>query len=79
MSKSKERAVIEDVIPKRYVRYGEGAKLYSMSENKFQTVAKRANACYKIDRMVLVNCDEFEDYLKQNYKMMTNANAKGGE
>ncbi|MBQ6089868.1 MAG: hypothetical protein IJL07_01155 [Lachnospiraceae bacterium] len=76
MSKPRERAVIEDVITKRYVRYGEGAKLYSMSENKFQIVAKKANACYKIDRMVLVNCDEFEDYLKRTYKIITNTEGR---
>ena len=39
---------------KRLVRYKEGAEMYSMGMNKFQTLAKDAGAILKIDRMVLV-------------------------
>ena len=39
---------------KRLVRYKEGAEMYSMGMNKFQTLAKDAGAILKIDRMVLM-------------------------
>ena len=47
---------------KRLVRYKEGAEMYSM--NKFQTLAKDAGAILKIDRMVLVDLDVFDQYLE---------------
>lgn len=49
---------------KRLVRYKEGAELYSMGMNKFQTLAKDAGAVLKIDRMVLVDLDTFDQYLE---------------
>ena len=49
---------------KRLVRYKEGAEMYSMGMNKFQTLAKDAGAILKIDRMVLVNLDIFDQYLE---------------
>ena len=33
---------------KRFVRYPEGAEMYSMSLSKFQQLAKDAKACYKM-------------------------------
>lgn len=48
---------------KRFVRYKEGAELYSMCQKKFEQMAKDANAVYKLDKLVLVNCDIFEEYL----------------
>lgn len=49
---------------KRFVRYKEGAQLYSMSQSKFERMAKDAEATYKLDKVVLVNCDIFEEYLE---------------
>ena len=49
---------------KRLVRYKEGAEMYSMGMNKFQTLAKDAGAILKIDRMVLVDLDIFDRYLE---------------
>ena len=49
---------------KRLVRYKEGAEMYSMGLTKFQELAKQANAIYKVDKLVLVNCDIFEQYLE---------------
>jgi len=49
---------------KKYVRYDEGAKLYSMGLHTFQQLAKEAGAVYKIKRIVLVNLDIFEEYLE---------------
>ena len=51
-------------IKKRFVRYKEGAELYSMSERKFMDLAKDAKATYKINQIVLVNCDILEEYLE---------------
>ena len=49
---------------KKFLRYKEGAKLYSMSQSKFEQVAKDANAVYKIGRVALVNCEVLEEYLE---------------
>ena len=37
---------------KRFVRYPEGAEMYSMSLSKFQQLAKDAKACYKMNRLL---------------------------
>ena len=48
----------------RFVRYPEGAEMYSMSLSKFQQLAKDAKACYKMNRLVLVNLDILDEYLE---------------
>ena len=45
---------------KKFVRYQEGAEKYSLGLTKFQALAKEAKATYKIDKVVLVNCEIFE-------------------
>ena len=49
---------------KKFVRYQEGAELYSMSLRKFQGLAKDAGAIYKVGKMVLVNCEIFDQYME---------------
>ena len=49
---------------KKFVRYKEGAELYSICQSKFKKLAKEAKAIYKIDKVVLVNTDIFEAYLE---------------
>lgn len=49
---------------KKFVRYREGAELYSMCQRKFERIAKEAGACYKIDKMVLVNTEMIDRYLE---------------
>lgn len=49
---------------KRFVRYPEGAEMYSMSLSKFQQLAKDAKACYKVKQLVLVNLDILDAYLE---------------
>ena len=49
---------------KRFVSYKEGAELYSMSQPKFEQLAKDAGAIYKLNKLVLVNVDIFEEYLE---------------
>lgn len=49
---------------KRFVRYTEGAEIYSMSLSKFQQLAKDAKACYKVNQLVLVNLNILDEYLE---------------
>jgi len=49
---------------KRFVRYAEGAEMYSMSLSKFQQLAKDAQACYKVTQLVLVSLDILDEYLE---------------
>ncbi|MBP3609506.1 MAG: hypothetical protein J6J42_04115 [Lachnospiraceae bacterium] len=49
---------------KRFVRYDEGAELYSMSKGSFMKLAKEAHAVYKIKNIVLVSTELFENYLE---------------
>ena len=51
-------------IAAKFVRYQEGAELYSIGLTKFQELAKEAKAVYKIDKVALVNCEIFEKYLE---------------
>jgi len=50
---------------KTYVRYREGAELYSIGLTKFQEMAHEAKEVYEIGKLVIVNCDKFEKYLEQ--------------
>ena len=49
---------------KKFVRYAEGAELYSMGMSKFQELAKDAGAVYKVGQLVLVNTDVINEYLE---------------
>lgn len=48
----------------KFVRYAEGAKMYSMGVSKFMQLAKDAKACYKVNQMVLVNVEIIDKYLE---------------
>ena len=49
---------------KKFVRYQEGAELYSLGLTKFQEMEKEAKAFYKIDKVVLVDCVILDQYLE---------------
>lgn len=49
---------------KKFVRYEEGAKMYSMGVHTFQDLAKEAGATYHVKRIVLVNTDIIDEYLE---------------
>lgn len=49
---------------KKFVRYAEGAALYSLGLHTFQEIAKEANAVYRIKRCVLVNTEKVDEYLE---------------
>lgn len=49
---------------KKFVRYDEGAKLYSMGLHTFQQLAKDAGATYHIKGIVLVNTEIIDEFLE---------------
>ena len=49
---------------KKYVRYQEGADMYSMSDRKFQDLAKDAGTIYKVGKMTLVKVVIMDEYLE---------------
>ena len=54
---------------KKFVKYEEGAAMFSMGIHSFMDLAKEAKAVYRIRRIVLVNTDIIEDYL-ENFRDM---------
>ena len=49
---------------KKFVRYEEGAQLYSMGLHTFQELAKDAKAVYHVKRVVLVNTEIVDEYFE---------------
>lgn len=59
-----DKRIIPNQKNKKYIRLNEGAGMYGMGISKFTQLSKEAKAYYKIDRLVLVNCEIFEKYLE---------------
>ena len=59
----------------KFVRYAEGAKMYSMGLSKFQELAKDAKACYKVGQLVLVNTEILDEYL-ETFRIVEDEKAK---
>ncbi|WP_432765301.1 DUF6462 family protein [Hungatella effluvii] len=49
---------------KKFVRYPEGAEIYSMGIQSFMKIAKEAHAVYKIRNIALVNTEILDAYLE---------------
>lgn len=49
---------------KKWVRYEEGALLYSMGLHSFQKLAKDAKAVYHVGRIVLVNTEKVYEFME---------------
>ena len=49
---------------KKYVRYEEGAVLYSMGKNSFRQIAQDAHAIVRLKRIALVNIEVLYEYLE---------------
>ena len=68
MSKARtEVAQLENMVgtgKKKFVRYAEGAQLYSLGLHTFQDIAKEANAVYRVKRCILVNTEKVDEYLE---------------
>ncbi len=72
MSKVRAQLSIEEmeqlikVGAKKYVRYEEGAKLYSIGRNSFIDLAKEAEAIYKIKGCAVVNIQKVDRFIEEN-------------
>ena len=64
MTKGAQVMIRNQKIEKKFVRYGEGAQLYSMSQSTFEKLAKEAKAIYKYNKLVLVNTEKIDQYLE---------------
>jgi hypothetical protein len=53
------------IVQKKYVRYKEGAALFSVSQSTFEQWAKEAGAIVKKEKAVLVNLEILDKYLDQ--------------
>lgn len=65
--KRKELENMENLLgggKKKFVKYEEGAAMFSMGLHSFMDLAKEAKAVYRIRRIVLVNTEIIEDYLE---------------
>jgi len=51
-------------VKKTFVRYQEGADLYSVGLHTFQQWAKDANAIYRIKNVVLVNTNLIDEFIE---------------
>ena len=49
---------------RKFVRYKDGAYIYSMSEREFYNLAHDAKAVYKRNKMALVKVDILDEYLE---------------
>lgn len=54
---------------KKFVRYEEGAAMFSLGLHTFEHLAKEAKAVYKIRKIVLVNTDIIENYLENFHEL----------
>ena len=55
---------MKDVM-KKYVNASEGAVIYSIGKTRIMTMAKEANAIYKVGNSALINVEVFDEYLEQ--------------
>ena len=65
--KRKEVENIEELVKtkkKKYVRYAEGAELYSLGLHTFQQLAKDAGAIRRVKGCVLVNLEKVEEFVE---------------
>ena len=49
---------------KKYVRYAEGAELYSMGLHSFMALAKDAHAIRRVKGIVLVNTEKIDEFIE---------------
>ncbi len=64
----KELEALAGTGAKKYVRYDEGAKLYSIGRNSFIDLARDAEAVYKIGGVVVVNVFKVDSFIEENLK-----------
>lgn len=57
---------------KRYMRLVEAERNYQLDRRMIMRIAKEAGALYKINSIVLVDIDIFENYFEEHYKVEEN-------
>ncbi len=62
--RARKELIMSTLRQKKFVRYQEGADLYSMGLSKFKQIAHEAHAVYKVDKIALVNTEKFDKYLE---------------
>ena len=55
--------MVEKQTRKKFVRYKDGAELYSLGIQTFMKIAKEAGAVRKIRGTVLVNIEKLDEYI----------------
>ncbi len=50
----------------QYVRYKEGAEIFCMSQSKFEREVKKSGAMFRMDKVVLVDLAEFNEYIRSH-------------
>ena len=50
---------------KKFRRYKDAAEYYGICQSTLERIAKEAKATYKIEKLVLVNCDILEAYFEE--------------
>jgi len=62
--RARKRVELTRAQGKKYVKYDEGAAMYSMGMNTFQRLAHEAQSTVRVGRSVWVNLDRFEKYFQ---------------
>ena len=65
--KRKETDNMENLLTngkKKFVKYDEGAAMFSMGIHSFMDLAKEAKATYRVKGIVLVNTEKVDEYLE---------------
>ena len=50
--------------PRKYMRLTEASKYYGIGLTKFRDLLRESGAMYRVDGMILVNLDRFDEYLE---------------
>ena len=67
MTRRRKIENLEEVVKegkKKYVRYAEGAELYSMGRHTFEALAKEAQATRKVKGIVLCNTEKIDAFIE---------------
>lgn len=54
---------------KKYVRYEEGAKLFSIGRNSFIELANDADAVFKYHGCAIINIQKIEKFIEENWDL----------
>lgn len=52
-------------VMKKYVNATEASVIYSLGKTRIMTLAKEADAVYKVGNSALINTEKFEEYLEK--------------